>query len=79
MNRKDQMLIIIELLNDIDNANTIGGEYSIEYYEQIVKRCDAVSYQYPKSDPFFEIVSWLSGDMHFKIEEAIAKLSEVSK
>jgi hypothetical protein len=75
MKRKDQMLIIMELLNDIDQADTIGGEDSIEYYEQVQSRASAILDQYPKNDPFYKIVSWLFNDVHIKLEEVFEKLS----
>ncbi|MDP2077324.1 MAG: hypothetical protein Q8J85_04710 [Sulfuricurvum sp.] len=75
MKRKDQMLIILELLNDIDRANTIGGEDSIEYYGQVQNRTSAILDQYPKNDPFYKVVSWLFNDVHIKLEEVFEKLS----
>ena len=75
MKRKDQMKVILEILDLIDLGDTAEPQYCFDYYGQVRERAGSIAEQYPKDDVYCKIINWLFTDAHIKEEKAMELLS----
>lgn len=80
MKCNQKMLLISELQTAVDNAKMHDPADAYEMLNVVMRRCFAISEQYPKSDPFRKVIDFIGTEIQIDMSEIVGRdFSEVVK
>ena len=80
MNCNNKMLLIHELQTAVDNAKIHEASDAYEMLNVVMRRCLAISEQYPKGDSFKKVIDFIGTEIQLDMGEIIERdFSEVAK
>lgn len=73
MKCNNKMLIISELQTAVDNAKMHEPVDTYEMLNVVMRRCFAISEQYPKGDPFRKVIDFIGTEIQLDMGEIVER------
>jgi hypothetical protein len=80
MKCNNKMLLIHELQTAVDNAKIHDAGDAYEMLNVVMRRCLAISEQYPKGNPFKNVIDFIGTEIQLDMSEIVERdFSEATK
>ncbi|MDO9207508.1 MAG: hypothetical protein Q7T91_04575 [Sulfuricurvum sp.] len=73
MNCNNKMLLIHEIQTAVDNAKIHEAGDAYEMLNVVMRRCFAISEQYPKDDPFRKVIDFITTEIQIDMSEIVGR------